>query len=241
MWYRKALRKNQLRIDLGIYCTNLNNLNDSNAISTAVRNILLTAIFQGLDIVGLVDVNGPNIGWLGVQIATQNNLDIWVLPGEQYTCLEGEHVNIYKIQEKIQEGLPVGEVIKLVHSKGGFVLATNITKRQAQRYNHIKDTPEAPDAVEIYNAAIGGFNDIELDYPKFVSSASQSADDLTHTNVYTLKRREEVEAMNLLPQNQGIDYVPNYLEIQNRLNNQITQNPVIKDDTSQPGKGVKNV
>jgi hypothetical protein len=241
LWYRESLRKNYLRIDLGIYCANLNNLNDFNSISTATRNILLTAIFQGLDIIGLVDANGPNIGWLGAQIAVQNNLDIFVLPGQQYHCKDGEHLNVYKLREVIPPDLSCNEVIKLAKSKGGFVMATNITRRQAQRFNSSVGSDEAPNAVEIYNASIGGFTDIELDYPKFVSSASQGAGDITHTNVYTTKSREEVEIMGLLPKDWGVDYVPNYLEIQNQINNQITQNPIVDSENSKPGKGVTDV
>ena len=240
-WYRTALRKNQLRVDLGVYCTKMNALNDTNSISSAVRNILLTAIFQGLDVIGLVDANGPNIGWLGVNIATQNNLDLWVLPGEQYTCIEGEHLNIYKLKEKMPTGLTVNEAIKLAKSKGGFVVATNITKRQAQRYNKIKGTEEAPNAVEIYNASAGGYNDIQLDYPKFISSASQDAGDITNTNAYTIMPRENIEVMGLLPQNWGIDYIPNYLDVENQLGNQISQNPIVDTGHSpSPGEGAKN-
>lgn len=237
-WLTTALRKNQLRVDLGVYCTKFNALNDTNNISSALRNILLTAIFQGLDVIGILDINGPMLGWMAVNIAVQNNLDIWVLPGEQYTCAEGEHLNIYKLREQMPANMSVGEAIKFARQKGAFVVATQVTRRQAQRYNKIVGTDEAPDAVEIYNAATGGFSDINLNYPKFISSSSQDAGDLTHTNAYTIKSREEIEDMGLLPANWGVDYVPNYLDVEKKVGNQISQDPVVEPGHSKPGKGV---
>ena len=72
----------------------------------------------------------------------------------------------------------------------------------------------APDAVEIFNAKVGGYRDLNINFPKFVSSGATSATDLENTNVFTLLDRKDAEEMKLLQPEEGIDFVPKYLNPQ---------------------------
>ena len=99
-----------------------------------------------------------------------------------------------------------------VRNLKGIIVVRDLTKRQSQYVNKIKGTASAPVAVEIYNAAVGGFSDVEVDYPKFISSAAKSARELQNTNVFTLINRHDLESLGFLPQGEGENYVPDYLQ-----------------------------
>jgi hypothetical protein len=92
-------------------------------------------------------------------------------------------------------------------------MARNAGKRKMQILNKLKKTSQFyPDAVEIYNANLGGYFDIEVDYPRFISSGATSANDLESINSYTLLGRKDASEMGLIQETEGIDYTPDYLE-----------------------------
>lgn len=219
-WLKVALRKNQLHVDLGIRISNVHALKTPNEQMSAVKSILFTAIFEGLDVIGLVDASGPQLGWQARHIANQNNLDIWVVPGEEYICADKEVLLIYNLQESMPPNLDVQSAIKHAKKHNGFVMAARITRRQAQRYNKWQESGNAPHAVEVYNVKAGGYTDNDVQLPKFISSAAQSGQDLSNTNAYTIIKRKELEDMNVLPPNWGVNYVPPFLQDKTNLNNQ---------------------
>ena len=95
---------------------------------------------------------------------------------------------------------------------GGFIMATNVSKRQLQLLDKLQGSDSAPDAVEIFNSKSGGYRDLNIDFPKFVSSGATSATDLEGTEVFTLLDRKSAEDMRLLAPNEGVDFVPKYLK-----------------------------
>ena len=58
----------------------------------------------------------------------------------------------------------------------------------------------------------GGYRDLNIDFPKFITSASTSANELEQSNAFTLIERKEAEKIGLLAPNQGIDFEPKYLK-----------------------------
>ena len=87
-----------------------------------------------------------------------------------------------------------------------------MTRQRVIDIDKLQGSAYAPDAVEIYNEKAGGYRDLQVDFPKFVSSASTSANDLEASNAFTLLPRQEAEKMGLLAPNEGVDFEPKYLK-----------------------------
>jgi hypothetical protein len=216
-WYqgknlRTSLRKHQMRVDLRVYPGDMTKMVNPNDQISALKSMLTSAIIKGLDVVGVVAPNSPQVGLLAQKIAKESGLDIYVLAGEDYTCSDKFNLVIYNLQEPMHLNLDVNKAIKYAHDRGGWVMAINVTKRQAQHLNKNKDTILAPDAIEIYNDVSGGYMDVEVEYPRFVSSASKSPNELEKSRTYTLIHRKDMEATGLLPEGEGSEFVPKYLE-----------------------------
>jgi len=236
-WYtptpgiRTALRKHMLRVDMRIYPGDTSSLNPNDVTST-LKSLITAAIIKGLDVIGIVTPSSPATGWQAHQIAEQNNLDIWVLPGEEYVCADKFHLIVYLLKEAMPLGLTVDKAIAHARKQGGYVMAVNVTKRQAQHLNKLKDTESAPNAVEIYNAVSGGYLDVFVDYARFVSSSAKTAREIETSNAYTLIHRKDLEATGLLPEGEGAEYVPNYLQRDEQAdpqNNQMNQQQQVEN------------
>jgi hypothetical protein len=213
-----ALRKHVLRADLCVFIDDERAFTDENYLNSTIKSILIAAIAKGLDIVGIVTPNNAVIGYKAVQIARQQQMDITVLPGFSYICQDKEELYIYKYPKQIKQGLPINQVCKIAHDDGGFVLATNISKRKAQTLDKLQGSEYAPDAVEILNAQTGGYRDLNIDFPKFVSSGATSGNELESINIFTLIDRNVAEEMGLLSEGEGEFFVPKYLSPQGEPN-----------------------
>jgi len=231
-WYRPpiirtSLRKHQMRVDLRVYPGDLTKMTSANDINSALKSMLTSAIIKGLDMVGIVAPNSPQPGWQAIQIAKESGLDIYVAPGEDYVCGDKFHIVVYNLKEPMHLNLPIDKAIKFAHDRGGWVMAINVTKRQGQQLNNLKGTISAPDAVEIYNDVSGGYMDVDVEYPRFVSSASDSPNVLEKSRTYTLIHRNDMEATGLLPEGEGTEFIPKYL--QKNEQQQAPQSPVVNN------------
>jgi hypothetical protein len=209
-----ALRKHVLRVDLCVFIDDEEAFSNENYLNSTIKSILLAGVAKGLDIIGILTPNNSAIGYRAAQIAKQQQMDITVIPGQTYLCAEKEELYIYKYTKPLPLGLTIDKVCKAVHDVNGFVVASNISKRKAQTLEKLQGSEFAPDAVEIFNAKVGGYRDLNIDFPKFVSSGATSATDLENTNVFTLLDRKDAEEMKLLQPEEGIDFVPKYLNPQ---------------------------
>lgn len=217
LWYDTAkqvtaLRKHVLRVDLHVHCGEATDFNNPNDLASTIKSIVSAAIVKGLDVIGIVSHAGPQIGIQAQQIVAQDGVDLFVIPAEEYYSTDKARLIIYKLQEQMPQNMAVEQAIEYAHKKGAWVMAINVSKRQLQKFNKIHGTVSAPDAVEIYNAASGGYRDIHTNYPTFISSAAKNSREMDTLNVYTLIDREEIEGMGLLPQEYGKDYIPQYLQ-----------------------------
>ncbi len=183
-----------------------------NFLNSTIKSILTAAIIKGLDVIGILTANDPTVGWKAWQMAKTQQMDISVVPGFTYICQGGEELYIYKIQKKLRPRLPLSQACQEAHKLGGFVIASNVSKRQLQALEKLQGSDQAPDAIEIYNAKVGGYRDLGIDFPTFVSSGATSAVDLENSNVFTLIERKKAEDMNLLAPNEGVDFEPKYLK-----------------------------
>ena len=216
-WYNTskqciALRIHVLRVDLCVFIDEEKAFADQNYLNSTIKSILTAAIIKGLDIIGILTPKNSAIGWKAVQMAKQQQMDIVVVPGQTYICQEGIEIYVYNLQQPLKPNLTFAEACRTAHSFNGFVVASNITKRQVQMLDKLQGSDSAPDAVEIFNSKIGGYRDLNIDFPKFVSSGATSATDLETTDVFTLLDRKTAEEMNLLKPEEGVDFVPKYLK-----------------------------
>ena len=207
-----ALRKHVLRIDMCVFIDDEQAFTNESYLNSTVKSILTAAIIKGLDVIGILTKGTPSIGWRAFKMAQDQQMDIAVVPGQTYICKDGEELYIYRLQKPLAPNLTLADACQAAHKMGGFVIASNVGKRQSQLLDKLQGSDYAPDAVEIFNAKSGGFRDLDIDFPKFISSGATSAVDLENTNVFTLLERKKAEEMKLLGQEQGIDYTPRYLK-----------------------------
>lgn len=216
-WYsssRKctALRKHVLRVDMCVFIDDETAFGNINFLNSTIKSILTAAIIKGLDIIGILTANDPTVGWKAWQMAKTQQMDITVVPGFTYICQDGEELYIYKIRKKLTPRLPLSQACLEAHRLGGYVIASNVSKRQLQALEKLQGSENAPDAIEIYNAKVGGYRDLGIDFPTFVSSGATSASDLEDSNVFTMIDRKKAEEMKLIAPEEGIDFEPKYLK-----------------------------
>lgn len=219
-WYKTArecvsIRKNVLRADMCVLIDDDTAFANQNFLSSTIKSILTSAIIKGLDIVGILTDKNPIVGLKAQKMAIEQQMDIVVIPGQTYVCAGKELVYVYKLTKALPPNLTIDKVCEFTHKNNGFVIAANVSKRQAETLEKLQGSAYAPDAVEIFNAKIGGYRNLDIDYFKFVSSGATSANDLENTNVFTLVERKDAVHMNLLGEETGIDYVPKYLKPKN--------------------------
>ncbi|MFM1756857.1 MAG: hypothetical protein RL621_1836 [Bacteroidota bacterium] len=216
-WYQTAkectaLRKNTLRVDLAVFVDDEKSFTSQNVLMSTVKSFLTAAIIKGIDVIGVLSALNPNVGWIAWQMALDQQMDIAVLPGQVYKCSTGEVLYIYKIRETMKPGLDLPKACAFAHKLGGYVVATGLTKKKVAQLDKLQGSAFAPDGVEIYNQKNGGYRDLNIDFPKFITSASTSANDLEQSNAFSLIERKEAEKIGLLAPNQGVDFEPKYLK-----------------------------
>ena len=141
-------------------------------------------------------------------------MDIKVIPGQTYICTGKELLYVYKLQQPLPKNLSIEKVCEIAHKNGGFVVAAKVTKRQVANIEKLQGSTYAPDAVEIFNDKTGGFRDYNIDFIKFISSGSTSANELEISNSFTLMDRHKLDEIGLLGELEKVDYTPKYLDPQ---------------------------
>ena len=209
---REALRRNDLHVDLRVYVGEPTDFSNANDMTSKIKSIIVAAINKSLDVIGIVAKAGPQIGQQAQQVVKDNGYDLWVCPGQEYYCVDKFTIVAYNLQTPLQQGLMYEQAAKQIRKQGGVIMALGLSKRAAQQLNKYSGTELAPDCVEVANDKQGGFKDIEIDYPKFENSASANANEMEKSFTYTVVPRKTFEKMNLLPQDEGREYTPEYLE-----------------------------
>jgi hypothetical protein len=207
-----ALRKNVLRVDLCVFVDKEESFSNVDYLDSTIKSILTAAIINGLDIVGILSSDSPNVAIRAKQMAIQQQMDIVVIPGQTYICSGKEEIYIYNLPKSMPKNLSIDKACGYAHDNNGFVLATNVSKALGERLNRLQGSKYAPDAVEIFNAKTGAYRDIDIDFPRFLSSGATSANDLTDTNVFTLIERKTAQELGLVQGDEGVDYTPKYLK-----------------------------
>lgn len=216
-WYKTAkeclaIRKNVLRVDLCVFIDKEEQFANEDYLNSTIKSILTSAIINGLDIVGVLSADDPSVGLRAQRMSIEQKMDVVVVPGQTYVCRDNESLYIYRLTKPMPKNLTLDKACELAHKQGGFVMAANVSKTIGQKINRLQGSLYAPDAVEVFNAKTGGYRDIDIDFPRFVSSGATSANELEETNVFTLVERKKAVEMGFIHNEQGVDYTPKYLE-----------------------------
>jgi hypothetical protein len=216
-WYKTAkeclaIRKNVLRVDLCVFIDKEEQFANEDYLNSTIKSILTSAIINGLDIVGILSADDPSVGLRAQRMSIEQKMDIVVVPGQTYICRDNESLYIYRLTKPMPKNLTLDKACEFAHKQGGFVMAANVSKAIGQKINRLQGSLYAPDAVEVFNAKTGGYRDIDIDFPRFVSSGATSANELEETNVFTLVERKKAVEMGFIHNEQGVDYTPKYLE-----------------------------
>lgn len=216
-WYKTAkecvaIRKNVLRVDLCVFIDKEEQFANEDYLNSTIKSILTSAIINGLDIIGILSSDDPSVGLRAEQMSIEQKMDVVVVPGQTYVCRDNESLYIYRLKRPMPKNLTIDKACEFVHKQGGFVMATNVTKAIGQKINRLQGSLFAPDAVEVFNAKVGGYRDIDIDFPRFVSSGATSANELEENNVFTLLERKKAVEMGFIHEEQGVDYTPKYLQ-----------------------------
>jgi len=216
-WYKTAkeclaIRKNVLRVDLCVFIDKEEQFANEDYLNSTIKSILTSAIINGLDIVGILSADDPSVGLRAQRMSIEQKMDVVVVPGQTYICRDNESLYIYRLSKPMPKNLTLDKACEFAHKQGGFVMAANVSKAIGQKINRLQGSLYAPDAVEVFNAKTGGYRDIDIDFPRFVSSGATSANELEETNVFTLVERKKAVEMGFIHNEQGVDYTPKYLE-----------------------------
>ncbi len=216
-WYKTAkecvaIRKNVLRADLCVFIDKEEQFANEDYLNSTIKSILTSAIINGLDIIGILSSDDPSVGLRAEQMSIEQKMDVVVVPGQTYICRDNESLYIYRLKRPMPKNLTIDKACEFVHKQGGFVMVTNVTKAIGQKINRLQGSLFAPDAVEVFNAKVGGYRDIDIDFPRFVSSGATSANELEENNVFTLLERKKAVEMGFIHEEQGVDYTPKYLQ-----------------------------
>ncbi len=183
-------------------------------LNSTIKSVLTSAIINGLDIVGVLSPDTPNVGLRAKQMAQQQQMDLVVVAGQTYICSGKEELYIYNLLKPVPRNLSIDKACGYVHDNNGFVLATNVNSKLAPTLNKLQGSKFAPDGVEIFNAKSGAYRDVDIDFPRFVNSGATSANDLDNSSVFTLMQRKTAQEMGLIQGEEGVDFTPKYLKPQ---------------------------
>ena len=231
MWYSHAtrrvvtaLRKNDLVADLHVHALEMDT---GDGLVEAppeqqrglLQDLIASAIVKGLDVIGIISHHSFIPGQIAQQIVAQKGYDIQVYAGKEANSLEKLDVVVYQAKTPPQDGEPFTTMCQRAHNEGGFVMAIQPTRRNAQRLNKVVGTPQAPDFVEIYNEATQGgylkaFTDADLDskYKIVMNSAAKTTRELEDSEMMSRIPRKMLVDLGVMKEDQGIDYVPSYLQ-----------------------------
>jgi predicted metal-dependent phosphoesterase TrpH len=209
---KEALRKHNLRVDLRVYPGEEISPPTQQELPSKLKSLMTSAIVKGLDVLGVVSKYGTAIGKQAQQIAKNNQLDIKVIAGQDYISSDGVKAVFYNLTQDISESLPIQEAIKKVKEQKGKVMLYDLSRSVAKSISSWQSTPYEPDLVEIYNAHSKAYKDLDIDYPRVISSAARSGSELENTPVYSELPRKRLEGFGLLDEAEGIEYTPGYLQ-----------------------------
>ena len=181
-------------------------------LDSLINSLISASIIKGLDIAGFVSED-PQVGQKSVQITRNQNVDLYVIPGTTYTTSDGFNIVVYNKPEKYQQGLLFEQILNDCHHNGYLTLVYNLGKKNAHMLLKLfEKTGLKPTFVEILNSKVYGFQYQQTNSYEVVSSGAESPKELTESRVYSHVPRKDMEEFHIIPEGEGMDFTPNYLQ-----------------------------
>lgn len=214
MWYslfKAALRKHNLRADFRVYAGEEQTQPVESDLAPRLKSILSSAIIKGLDVIGIVSKFGIEIGNIARDLSEKNNIDVKVIPGQDYKSSDNYTAIFFNLQTNVPTGLDIISAIKQCKQQKGQVMLYNLTKTQNTFIEKTLSNDLLPDLVEIYNSHSKAYKDLTVTNHKVMSSAARSSNELEASPIYTEIPRKTLEDIGMIMSNEGVEYTPGYL------------------------------
>jgi len=209
---RTALRGNQLRVDLHVSVPGQAEIADPQFIKSAVNSFLIAATQRGLDIVGIIsDWLLP--GKIARQLAQEEGIDIFVLPGQEVVTSEGLGILALNIETEIPQRLPLNDCLHQIKAQNGMAVTMRPSKRWMQRLNKMLKEPWCPAGIEVYSPKLPDFRDLENEpeFALFMTAGAKTPKELLNSNINTITDREWWVNQGVLTHETGVNYEPAWL------------------------------
>lgn len=206
--YRYSLRKHLMRFDPRVVITST--YDDPN-LRAIINSFISSAIISGLDIVGFVNED-PRVSYTAVQIARENNVDVFVLPGQIYSTIDGYDVIIYNSQTKYKPGLDLKNLLINTNKKGYLTLVYDLGKQKASQLQKLGEDGIKPTFVEIFSGKSYGYLYVPTNTYEVVSSGAEKSSELEISKIYSHVPRKDMERLKVIPEGHGENYIPEYLK-----------------------------
>jgi methyltransferase-like protein len=208
-WYKYALRKHMMRFDPRVV---INAEPADTSLPSVISSLISACIIKGLDIVGFVSPYAE-IAQQVLNIAKEQNVDLYILTGLIYKTADGFNVIVYNIAQPLPQNLTLEQVLTECQKNNYLSLVYDLGKKTSNMlYKMGEENQLKPTFVEIFSAKTYGYQYIKTNTYEVVSSGAESANELEESNIYTHVPRKDMESFGVIPQGQGVDYVPNYLQ-----------------------------
>lgn len=227
-WYRiakreiLALRKNDLNADLHIHTYEDPSTGQEGDVVTQrmhLQSVCASAILKGIDIIGIVSHTSFQPGLICRQIIQEKGYDLACLAGVEIATAEGMNMIVFNAQTVPWNGDGFENICQRAHAEGGSILAIQPNKSNMKKMNKIVGQPTAPDFIEIFNDITGGgYSNAFIDigpapgFQLLMNSASKNASDLDKSVMITKIPRKFLVDRGIVAEDEGIDYVPPYLQ-----------------------------
>jgi hypothetical protein len=188
------------------------NSEDSANLNSIVSSLISACLIKGLDIAGFVSDN-PQTSQVAVNLAREQNVDLYVLPGTSYKTVDGFSVVIYNKPDIYTPGLTIEQVLADCQKNHYISLVYNLGKQTSGKLLKLGEGKDIKATfVEILNAQTAGYQYIPTNTFEVMSSGVETANDIERNNIYSHVSRKDMEERGVIPAGQGTDYVPNYLQ-----------------------------
>jgi hypothetical protein len=206
-WLKYALRKHLMRFDPRV---SIHMSFDDPNLEATINSFISSAIISGLDIAGFVSED-PRTPFKAVEIARNNNVDLYILPGQIYKTQDGFNIIIYKKPDKYIEGLTLEQILSDANKNNYLTLVYDFGKQKASTLFKLGEDGIRPTFVEIFNGKSYGYLFVATNTYEVVSSGAEKSSELEISKIYSHVPRKDMEEFGVIPAGQGRDYIPGYL------------------------------
>ena len=184
---------------------------DDPNIDSTINSFISSAIISGLDVAGFVSED-PRVTFRAVEMAKNNNVDLYILPGQIYKTQDGFNVIIYNKPDKYPPNIPLKQLLLDTNKNHYLTMVYETGKQKASTLFKLGEEGIKPTFVEILNEKSYGYLFIPTNTYEVVSSGAEKSSELEISRIYSHIPRKDMETLGVIPEGHGANYTPGYLE-----------------------------